>query len=99
MQTWEKAKEIVGITKTKTAWEYELDTYHIWIEHGPCGDFPTVIEGADGIYQISSAGKEPIGYFLNPMKAENHARDVYGVLWQDDGKQLMPYEISEKGNA
>ncbi len=99
MQTWEKARETLGITKTKTEWEYELETYHIWIEHTPCGDFPTFIEGVDGIYQIASAGREPIGYFLDPQKAESLARQRFGALWQDDGKQLMPYEKADTSEA
>ncbi len=99
MQTWDTVRNQAGITKTKTEWEYTLDVYHIWIEHTACGDFPTVIEGADGIYQIASAGRESIGYFLDPLKAESHAQELYGALWQDDGRQLMSYEKAKTGRA
>ncbi len=91
MLTWEQAVAQVGKPLSKLQWELALETYHIWLERTPCGDFPTVIEGADGIYQIASAGRESIGYFLDPVLAEAYAFACYGTAWQDAGRQLMEY--------
>ena len=56
---------------------------------------PDVHRRACGIYQIASAGRESIGYFLDPLQAEACAYACYGAAWQDDGRQLMPYEMFE----
>ena len=93
MLTWEQAAAKVGKPLSRQQWEAELETYHLWLEKTPCGAFPTVIEGAWGIYQIASADRETIGYFLDPLQAETDAVTRYGAAWQDDGCQLMPYEI------
>ncbi len=90
---WEQAVARMGRPLSRHQWESELETYHLWLEKTPCGAFPTVIEGALGIYQIASAGRESIGYFLEPLQAEAYAYARYGHAWQDEGCQLMPYEI------
>lgn len=91
--TWEQAVALTGKLLHRYQWETELETYHLWLEKTPCGEFLTVIEGAWGIYQIASAGHEPVGYFLNPLQAETYASAHYGAAWQDTGRQLIPYEV------
>lgn len=91
--TWEQVVALTGKSLSRHQWEAELETYYLWLEKTPCGEFPTVIEGAWGIYQITSAGRESVGYFLNPLQAEAYASAHYGAAWQDKGCQLMPYEI------
>lgn len=93
--TWQQAVAKVGKPLSRHQWESELETYHTWLENTPCGTFPTCIEGACGIYRIASAGRESIGYFLDPLQAEACAYACYGAAWQDDGRQLMPYEMFE----
>lgn len=93
--TWEQAVAKIGKPLPRHQWESELETYHAWLEKTPCGAFPTFIEGAWGIYRIASAGRESIGYFLDPLQAEACAYTRYGAAWQDDGRQLMPYEMFE----
>jgi hypothetical protein len=89
--TWEQACKRLGSAFSKAQWEMELETYHRWLERTPCGEFPTVIEGAWGIYQVTSAGREPVGYFLDPHEAERYAIACYGQAWEDEGRQLLDY--------
>ncbi len=86
MLTWRQVVDRIGETLSQQQWESELETYHIWLERMPCGTFPTVIEGARGIYRIASAGHEPIGYFLEPWHAEAYAKACYGAAWQEEGR-------------
>jgi len=91
--TWEQVGNLTGDAFSESQWEAELETYHLWLERTPCGEFPTVIEGARGIYRITSAGHESIGCFTDPHTAEAYAFFCYGDAWEDEGRQLMPYEI------
>ncbi len=90
--TWEEVCKRLGRALSKAQWEMELAVYRRWLERTPCGTFPTVIEGAWGIYQVASAGREPVGYFLDSHAAERYAMACYGLAWEDDGCQVMPYE-------
>ncbi len=69
--TWEEAQGLKHIRQAKDQWTLELEVYRLWIEQTPCGNFPIVIEGAWGIYQVTIFGQESIGYFITPQTAED----------------------------